>query len=547
VTASASVAAEANADETKGPGLARTAAAITALTAVSRATGLVRNVVVVFVLGYSVLGDTYSASNNVPNILFELVAAGTLQAVLIPSLVRSIDQGKKEDAERLAASVLGLTLVALGTLAIVGIALAPVIARGIFSGADPARRADQVRLGTVFLLIFLPQVAMYAVGMVGTGILNAHDRFLIPAIAPAVNNVIVCTAYGLFFLSRHGAGPSLDLTATQVALLAGGTTLGVVGFSALPILAARRTGFRIRVAFDRHDPELRRVLRMGAWAAGFLATTQLLTLTEIILSGKVKGGVVALALGWTLFLLPFALFAQPIFTALFPTLSRQLHRGDHAGFARSTETGAELIALFVIPVAIALAATAPALARGLSLGPTAAAGSANLARVLVGFAPGIIGYGLLGFFARVLYARDDARTPTIVNLAAGITGVVAMVVVSGVVPERWLVGALAACEATAYVASATVLAVIITRRSAVGHRPALATRLRPHLIAAVPVAVIGILIGRQIPLQPRALALGGSALVGLGILAVFTLATGAFGGPSPRTLVATLRGGGGTS
>ncbi len=533
--------------ETMSPGLARSTVTMTALTGVSRATGLIRNLVVVGVLGYSVLGDTYSATNNVPNILFELVAAGTLQAVLIPSLVRSMDRGKKEDAERLAASVLGMTLVALGTLAVVGMALAPVIARGIFSGADPADRADKVRLGTVFLLIFLPQVAMYAVGMVGTGILNAHDRFAIPAIAPAVNNVIVCTAYLLFAFSRHGAAPSLDLSAVQVALLAGGTTLGVVGFSALPLLAARRTGFRIRVSFDRHDPELRRVLRMGAWAAGFLATTQLLTLTEIILSGKVKGGVVALALGWTLFLLPYALFAQPVFTALFPTLSRQLHREDHAGFARSTESGAELIALFVIPVAIAFVAIAPAVARGLSFGPTAAAGSANLARVVVGFAPGIIGYGLLGFFARVLYARDDARTPTIVNLAAGIVGVVAMVVVSGVVPRRSLVGALAACEAAAYVVSAAVLAVIVIRRSAAGHRPALASRLRPHLLAAIPVATIGVLVGRQIPVAPRAVALGGSTLVGLAILATFTLATGAFGGPSPRTLLATLRGGGGAS
>ena len=76
------------------PDLARSTATITVLTLLSRVTGVVRNVVVVAVLGVTFLGNTYQSANTVPNLLFELLAAGVLQAVLIPTLVDLSDQGK---------------------------------------------------------------------------------------------------------------------------------------------------------------------------------------------------------------------------------------------------------------------------------------------------------------------------------------------------------------------------------------------------------------------------------------------------------------------
>ena len=89
--------------------LARSTATQTVLTGISRLTGFVRVVVVAAVLGTTFLGNTYQSANTVPNIVFELFAAGALQAVLVPALVARFDRGDDEGAERLAGSVLGLT------------------------------------------------------------------------------------------------------------------------------------------------------------------------------------------------------------------------------------------------------------------------------------------------------------------------------------------------------------------------------------------------------------------------------------------------------
>lgn len=526
------------------PGLARSTVTMTVLTAISRATGLIRIILVGAVVGTTFLGNTYQTTNTIPNVVFELMAAGTFQAVLIPALVRFESHGDRKEAEHVASSVFGLALVALSGVAVVGMVLSPLIARLLFSGTDEAVKAEQVRLGTIFLLIFLPQVAMYAVGMVATAVLNAQNRFAAPAIAPAVNNVIVCTAYVLFWLSLDGGPPVLDLTNMQIALLAGGTTLGVVGFCSVPLLAVRRTDFQLRVRFDRKHTAVRQILRMGVWAAGFLATTQLLILVELLLSNEIEGGVVALQIGWTFFLLPYALFAQPILTALFPTMSRQATLDDPSGFSHSVETGTEMICLFVVPTAIAFAAVGPAMCRAILFGAIDAAGAAEVARVVVGFAPGVVGYGLLLFYARVLYARNDARTPTIVNLVAGVVGAVVMLASFSLATSGWEVPLLAVIHALAYSGAAVALALIIRRRLPADHRPALLHRLRPQLLAVVPITVLGVLVGRQIPLESRAVALVLGALVGVAIIGSYATLSAAFGGPKPRDLASALKKGG---
>ena len=89
-------------------------AQVTAGNLAARITGLLRVVAVGGALGTTYLGNTYQSANLVSNLLFELLAAGILSSVLVPPFVALIDEGKAEDAERLAGAVLGLALAVLG-------------------------------------------------------------------------------------------------------------------------------------------------------------------------------------------------------------------------------------------------------------------------------------------------------------------------------------------------------------------------------------------------------------------------------------------------
>jgi putative peptidoglycan lipid II flippase len=476
--------------------LARSTAAMTALTAVSRVTGFIRIDVVAAVLGTTFLGNTYQSANTVPNILFELFAAGALQAVLIPTLVELVDRGEPGDANHVAGAVLGLSTAVLAVLAGLGMVLSPWIMRALVSGVHDAEVRDaEVRLGVLFLLFFLPQVVFYAAGLVATAALNAKSRFVTPVAAPIVNNVVVIGAYVAFHVMRAGAAPSLDLTVAQKLVLAGGTTAAVVAFCAVPVVAARRAGFSLRPHLDTRHPMVRRLVRQGAWAALYLALTQVLLAVVLVLANRIEGGVVAYQVAFTLFLLPHALFAVPALTALFPRLSRQALDQDWDGYRESIRRGMDAIAFFALAATAVLLALAGPLSRLVLYGASAHSAEA-VAGAIRGFAPGVVGYGAFLYLTRAFYSLHDARTPALVNGVMVAAGAVAMVVAFSAAAHP-TVSLLATIHSGVYIAAATALLVLLVarHRAAAGH---IGSELLRHGVAAGGAAAVMALVARPI-------------------------------------------------
>ena len=442
--------------------LARTTLTMTAITAVSRVTGLVRVLVVAAVLGATFLGNTYQSANAVPNLVFELFVAGALQAALIPSLVGVFDRDETE-AEHVARSVLGLTLVVVGLLALAGAVVAPWVMRGLVAGVDdPAIRDDQIELGTIFLWIFLPQILFYAMGLVATAVLNARDRFVLPVAAPIVNNVVVVAAYLIFDSMRGDAGPSLDLSAVEIAVLAGGTTLAVLTFTLVPVVAAVRSGVSLWPRFDRTHPAVRRIARDGAWAAAWLAGTQVLLGVVLVLANGVEGGVVVWQVALTFFLLPHALFALPVITALFPRMARDAS-GSPAEAGPAVRQGIRAIGLLTLPAAAVLAVLGGAAAQLVLVGEGEAA-AGDVGRAAAAFAAGLPAYGLFLFLTRAFYAAGDARTPAIVSWALAGGGALALVLAATLAGDGDRITALAAAYSVSYVIAAVTLAVMLRAR-----------------------------------------------------------------------------------
>lgn len=522
--------------------IARSTSSITFFTALSRGTGFLRVMVVVAVLGTTALGNTYESANSIPNMLFELFAAGVLQAVLIPTLVTMLDSGEDADAEHVASSVLGLACALLAGLAAIAMVAAPVVARLLFSGvSDPARRADQVHLGTIFLWFFLPQVVFYAAGMVATGVLNARHRFAVPAAAPLVNNFVVIGAYLVFLALRHGKNPSLHLTSAEVVVLAGGTTLAVVLFCGLPVLSLLRSGFRLRLRFDYRHPAVRRIARLGLWAAAYLAVTQLLYLVVLVLANRIPGGVVAYDAAMSWFLLPHALIALPVLTALFPTMSRQIAGETWPDLARSLERGVRTISYFVLPASAGLLVLGPVLARTLLVGHVGGGGATMVGRTIGAFAPGLLGYGLFLFASRVFYGRHDARTPALVNVGVAIGGAGAMIVAFSAANRPWRVPGLALAHSVAYSVGALAMVALCVRTLPSGERP----HLWPPILGAAVASTIAGLVMWAVTLAMHAHGRVGG-LIELGVAgaaggAVYFLASAVVGGPRPTQVVGLLR------
>jgi putative peptidoglycan lipid II flippase len=359
--------------------------------------------------------------------LFELFAAGSLSLVLVPAFVALLDAGEREEAEHVAGALLGLALAALGVVVVVGIVAGPWIMRGLTATvADDAVRRQEIRLGTFFLVFFLPQVLLYAIGAVATALLHGARRFASPSFAPVANNLVVIATMVVFGLVRH-TDRGLDLTAAERLVLAIGTTAGVVAMTAVPVIDAWRSGLRLRPRWDPGNAHVRSLGRPGLWAAAYVGLNQLLVATTLVLANAVAGGVVAYQIAFQFFLLPNAVLAHPVFTALFPQLATDGLAAQWSAFMATLRRGVRLIAMGLVPATVALIVLGRPVIERVRVGDFDAAGAALTGRVLAAYAFGLLGYACFQLFTRAAYATGDTRTPTIINLAATLGGSVLMV------------------------------------------------------------------------------------------------------------------------
>jgi putative peptidoglycan lipid II flippase len=416
--------------------LGRSAAGMGAAAAVSRAFGALRMVVIAAVLGTTFLGNTFSASNSVSNVLFELLAAGALSAVLVPTFVDHLRRGDQRRAEELAGGVLSVALAGLAVVSVLGVVFAPALARLLAAGVDdPVAAEDQRELATFLLRFFVPQVLLYAVGAVTTAVLHARGRFAVTAAAP-IGNTVVLVAAMVAFRAMAGPAPGLDLTTGERLVLALGGTLGVAAFVGAPAVALRASGFRLRLGLRRsiRDGDVRRLLRLSGWAILQHSGTGLLLAGALVAAGGVPGGVVAYQLAMVVFLAPYGILAQPIHTAVLPRLAAHAAEDDRASLREALRWAADAMTAVTVPVAALLSVLALPIMQVLAFGEASKGdGPQLLAAALAGLAVGIPAYGGFLLLTRASYALGDSRTPAIASVGSAAIGAAGMLAAAGAI------------------------------------------------------------------------------------------------------------------
>jgi putative peptidoglycan lipid II flippase len=442
----------------------RAAAGMGAITAVSRALGLVRVLVVTAVLGVSFLGNAFQQANSVSNVLFELLAAGALSAVLVPAFVELLDRHDGEGAEQVAGGVLGVALAGLGVVTVAGVVGAPWLARLLTAAAPADVQADQRELVTYLLRFFVPQIMLYAAGTIATAVLYALRRFAVTAAAPIGNTVVMVAALAVF-RAVAGPEPTLVLSSGERLLLVVAGTGGVVAFVGVLVGACELAGFRLRPRRPRGDPRVGAVLRHSGWGIVLHTGAGMLLGAALVAGNGVEGGVVAYQVGWVIFLAPYAVLAQPIHTAILPELVTEAREHGPARVAASLRWAVERMALLVVPASAAMAALALPAMRLVSFGAAGEQGSEVLAAALAGLAFGLLPYSAFLLFARGYYALGDSRTPGLVSVACATVGVVVMVVGSVTLEGNARIFALGLGHTATYTVGVLVLGVGLASRT----------------------------------------------------------------------------------
>jgi putative peptidoglycan lipid II flippase len=470
--------------------VAGAAALIAVLTVVSRLAGFGRSATFLWVMGdVNDLGDVYTLANTVPNVVFEIVAGGALASLVVPLLAGAVAAGDRAAVAATTGALLSWTVALLVPLAVGVVVFAGPIMSLLGNDASPL----QVAAGARMLRFFAPQLPLYGIGIVLTGVLQAHRRFAWPVIAPLLSSLTVIGAY-LTFAATEGLRVDLDqVSRAGELILSVGTTLGVVVLSLSLLIPLRRLRVRPRLGFA-FVGEARRKIGGLAMAGAVAVAGQQIALLVILnqADGGPSGSVLIYNSTQTVYLLPWAVLAVPLAVAAYPALAAAHSTGDEAGYRQTlAQTSRGVLLLSALGTA-ALVATAGPVARFLpgvtDPGPVTAG--------ITGLAPGLLGYGLFAVLSRALYARADTRIASAATAAGWLVVPLAAVPLAAAFPVQDRVLAVSLANSLGMLVLGALLVAVVARRAG---RSALAGLTRSGLVgllAGAVSALAGVLVAR---------------------------------------------------
>jgi putative peptidoglycan lipid II flippase len=389
----------------------RAVLSISAVTALSRATGYVRTMVAAAVLGTGIVANAYTVASGLPTMIYELFMGGILWSIFVPLLVERMTTHGEEDAQNLTNALLTLILPFLAVLSVLGIVFAEPLVNlsTLWENSNLSEEAEQQTFDLAVLLFrfSILHVFFYGIGTIGTGVLNAHRRFFLPTFVPVLNNLfaIACFLGYALLAPRH---PDV-----AVYLLAA-TTVGVALMSLALLPAMYRLGYRLRPVFGH--PALRPAVKLAGPMLVFVAASFGLQFVVTLLSSAFFAST-QVAYAFVVFSLPYGVFIIALETALMPELSEQHARDDLEGYRDTLYFGLRTVAFIMVPSTVGLIVLAnPIVGLLYERGSFTPEDTALVANILVAYSVGLLAYSAYFLIIRAFYSRQNTRTPALLNV-----------------------------------------------------------------------------------------------------------------------------------
>ncbi|MBK5210763.1 MAG: murein biosynthesis integral membrane protein MurJ [Coriobacteriia bacterium] len=377
-------------------------------TLLSRITGFVRIWATAMALGVGVIASGYNIANNVPNMIFELVAGGILSSLFIPTYMDVKRERGEEGAWKFASHIFNIFIIMLGVVALIGTLFpGPFIWTQTFR--DSASSV-QVRQTASFLFRFFAiQVVLYGGGMVIQAVLNANRKFLWPALGPVFNNLVVIAT--MFYVATQ------PLNRHTLIVMAVGTTLGVAAMFIVMLPSLSKTKLRYSFKLGLRDPAIKKMMILAVPGL-FYVITNLITVSFRNASAQAVSGSGAsvMSYAWTWYQLPYGILAVALATALFTELSEHASAHDTVKFKETLSSGLRQTALLIMPAAGLLYALATPLVTLYTTGRFKADSVPLVAGVLRTWALALTFYACMMFVLRCFYSLKDTKTPAMANI-----------------------------------------------------------------------------------------------------------------------------------
>ena len=397
---------------------------------VSNLVGLTRSIIIARVYGTSPELEAFNTANRVGELLFNLMAGGALASAFVPTFTGLLVKGQKDAAWKLASSIVNLLLIILSLACLLAMLFAPwIVSHALAKGFS----ADQQALTVRILRILLPSVIIFGISGLVMGVLNSHQKFLIPALTPAMYSIgmilgvlLLSPTMGIFGLAWGALiGASLHLLFQLPGLFKlhgkyeltvgiGNPLVSNVGWLMLPRLFGAG------------------IVQLNFWVNTLLCTFQGGAVLDTGFFDKIislwlnqlkfpfpQGSLNGLTYAFALMLMPQAAIAQSIAIASMPTFSAQVSLDQFDELRHSLASSLRGMLMLAIPASIGLILLRfPIVTLLFQRGNFSSESTALVAWPLLWYAAGLVGHSMVEVLSRAFYALHNTKTPVIVGAVA---------------------------------------------------------------------------------------------------------------------------------
>ena len=387
----------------------RTISIVMVITLVGKILGLFRDHLMAVHYGTAGMeAKAFYVASRIPRVFFDVVFASAIAACFIPVFSEYLTKKGKQEAFRFGGNFLSVMTLLTALLTGLGILFAEPLVTLFADGYD----AETAALAASLTRVMFPTVLFTGVAFSFVGILQAMDRFNVPALISTVSNLVII-AYFYLLDEKYG-----------VYGLAGAYLVGWLLQALVQVPSLKQIGFRYHPNFSfRTEGMCRAFALMGPVMVSTWVQPINLTINSRFGSHLYDGaGVSAMEYSTNLYLVIAGVFILSITNVIFPKLSRLTAQHQEEAFRDTLRQTVHGSLFFVLPMAAGLMLLARPLVSFLYGGGEFDEFSVSItSEALVWVSLGMVGYGLQNILSRSYFAKQDGRTPLVAGAISILT------------------------------------------------------------------------------------------------------------------------------
>ena len=405
---------------------------VTLGTLLSKAGGLVRQLVIAAAFGVGAAYDAYNYAYVLPGFL--LILLGGINGPFHSAMVSVLSRRPREEGAHILAA-LNTTVSALLLVVTVLLVLA---ADPLITLVGPGLSPQLHEIAVVQLQVMAPMAFLAGLIGLGFGSLNAADEFWIPAISPLMSSLALMVGVGFLWWQLGGQIGSPSFAMLGGLVLAAATLVGAFAQWLIQLPALMRQGLaRFKLVWDWNHPGVREVWRVMGPATLSSGMLQINVFTDLFFASGIVGAAAGLGYANLLVQTPLGLISNALLVPLLPTFARLTAPEDQPQLLARIRQGLMLSTASMVPIgALFIALGTPIVALVYERGAFDSSAAQLVAALLMAYGLGMPAYLGRDVLVRVFYALGDGTTPFRLSLAGiGLNVIFDWVLVGG--PTPW--------------------------------------------------------------------------------------------------------------